>query len=205
MMKQWLIRGRSEYLSSATPRLPSLRLCRLLSSAPRHIPLTLVPLPSLRNFHYVATSRSPGWRYRDRKPRQHLGCAARGNQDWLDQAKLGRFDRGAQRDIVAGMHDGNLDDCLGLRRLDQAGVHISSCLAVQGYQACAASALSLMHLGAPVMQVAKRCVGLPAARNAALGALSFASTRRVISVTLLMAGVDSLFAMKRASAVCTTI
>ena len=102
MMKQWLIRGRSEYLSSATPRLPSLRLCRLLSSAPRHIPLTLVPLPSLRNFHDVATSRSPGWRYRDRKPRQHLGCAAGGNQDWLDQAKLGRFDRGAQRDIVAG-------------------------------------------------------------------------------------------------------
>ena len=74
-----------------------------------------------------------------------------------------------------------------------------SCVAVRGYQACAASALSCDSLGAPVMQVRRP------ARNAALGALSLGSTRRVISVTLLMAGVDGLFAMKRASAVCATI
>jgi hypothetical protein len=48
----------------------------------------------------------------------------RANQDWLDQVKSGRFDRASERDIVTGMHDGNLDDCFGLCRLDQAFVFI---------------------------------------------------------------------------------
>ena len=66
--------------------------------------------------------------------------------------------------IVAGMHDGNLDDCLGLRRLDQAFIFIMRDRAwpCRDIRHVPPPISPVMHLGAPVMQVAKRCVELPA-------------------------------------------